>query len=271
MLSKELKMVLALKIKDNKDNLGRYNVKFKQFRGKIEDINQLRSREWDYLRKATIHKFSKSLKTGAEGIQLTELDNVVLDIVDRKSINVSGIDVPDNNISFGSSDEVIPLTSSQPSTSSKEIRSIVSEQSLTAASFISSISGPRFDKTGTSHLDTYAFTESILQDSPKKKKISTGALKSLKRKQSRESLLVDGNFKKLKVSVLGLEKKKLQKEQSLRLQLLKLDVALRKQQIRKEKALTKYYTTATQLMNDKLPLSNQQHFINTEMEAILKQ
>ena len=86
-----------------------------------------------------------------------------------------------------------------------------------------------------------------------------GGLKKLKIKQARESLLVDGSFKILKVSVLGLEK-----EKELRVRLLKLDVALRQQQIRKEKALTIYYTTATKLMHEILQPSNQQHFVNTD-------
>ena len=91
-----------------------------------------------------------------------------------------------------------------------------------------------------------------------------GTLKNLKRKQARESLLVDESLKKLKVRVLGLEKEELENEQELRVNLLKLDVVLRHQQIQKEKALTIYYTTATKLMNEKLQPLNQQHFVNTE-------
>ncbi|XP_065643293.1 uncharacterized protein LOC136075018 isoform X4 [Hydra vulgaris] len=232
---------------------------------KIEDINQLRNREWDYLRRATMQKFAKSLKTGAAGRQLTELDNVVLDILDRKSINVSGINVPDFNISFCMTDDALSSTPNQLSTptatlssSSKEVNFTL-KQSSDTASFISSMS----DNT-----TLVGDSRQILQDSIQNKP-SMGALKNLKRKQARKSLLVDGSFKKFKVSVLGLEKERLEKEQELRVKLLKLDVALRQQQIRKEKALTIYYTTATKLMHEKMQPSNQQHFVNTDTEEIL--
>ncbi|XP_065682777.1 uncharacterized protein LOC136095883 [Hydra vulgaris] len=287
MLSKELKMLLAMKIRDNKEVLlGKLSpcVTMRHRNGiweeilsslnclgaKIEDINQLRSREWDYLRRATIQKFAKSLKTGAAGRQLTELDNVVLDIVDRKSINVSGIDVPDFNISFCTKDDALSSTTNQLSSStaifspsSKEVNFTLKQSSDTA-----SLSDTRFDRMSSSspHLDNTTLvgdSRPMLQDSTQNKP-SIATLKNLKRKQARESLLVDGNFKKLKVSVLGLEKERLEKEQELRIKLLKLDVAHRQQQIRKEKALTIYYTTATKLMNDKLQPLNQQHFKNIE-------
>ncbi|XP_065649926.1 uncharacterized protein LOC136078310 isoform X3 [Hydra vulgaris] len=244
---------------------------------KIEDINQLRNREWDYLRRATMQKFAKSLKTGAAGRQLTELDNVVLDILDRKSINVSGINVPDFNISFCMTDDALSSTPNQLSTptatlssSSKEVNFTL-KQSSDTASFISSMSDARIDCMFSPNLDNTTLvgdSRQILQDSIQNKP-SMGALKNLKRKQARKSLLVDGSFKKLKVSVLGLEKERLEKEQELRVKLLKLDVALRQQQIRKEKALTIYYTTATKLMHEKMQPSNQQHFVNTDTEEIL--
>ncbi|XP_065661516.1 uncharacterized protein LOC136084740 [Hydra vulgaris] len=282
MLSKELKMLLAIKIRENKEVLlGKLSPSItmrhrnriwedimshlNSLGEKIEDINQLRNREWDYLRRATMQKFAKSLKTGAAGRQLTELDNVVLDILDRKSKNVSGINVPDFNISFCMTDDALSSTPNQLSTptatlssSSKEVNFTL-KQSSDTASFISSMS----DNT-----TLVGDSRQILQDSIQNKP-SMGALKNLKRKQARESLLVDGSFKKLKVSVLGLEKERLEKEQELRVKLLKLDVALRQQQIRKEKALTIYYTTATKLMHEKMQPSNQQHFVNTDTEEIL--
>ncbi|XP_065676028.1 uncharacterized protein LOC136092204 isoform X2 [Hydra vulgaris] len=293
MLSKELKMLLAIKIRENKEVLlGKLSPSItmrhrnriwedimshlNSLGAKIEDINQLRNREWDYLRKATMQKFAKSL-TGAAGRQLTELDNVVLDILDRKSINVFGINVPDFNISFCMTDDALSPTPNQLSTptatlssSSKEVNFTL-KQSSDTASFISSMSDARIDCMFSPNLDnTNLVGDScqILQDSIQNKP-SMGALKNLKRKQARESLLVDGSFKKLKVSVLGLEKERLEKEQELRVKLLKLDVALRQQQIRKEKALTIYYTTATKLMHEKMQSSNQQHFVNTDTEEIL--
>ncbi|XP_065645865.1 uncharacterized protein LOC136076324 [Hydra vulgaris] len=126
---------------------------------KIEDINQLRNREWDYLRRATMQKFAKSLKTGAAGRQLTELDNVVLVILDRKSINVSGINVPDFNISFCMTDDALSSTPNQLSTptatlssSSKEVNFTL-KQSSDTASFISSMSDARIDCMFSSNLD----------------------------------------------------------------------------------------------------------------------
>ncbi|XP_065652011.1 uncharacterized protein LOC136079716 isoform X3 [Hydra vulgaris] len=139
------------------------------------------------------------------------------------------------------------------SSSSKEVN-LTLKQSSDTASFISSMS----DNT-----TLVGDSRQILQDSIQNKP-SMGALKNLKRKQARKSLLVDGSLKKLKESVLGLEKERLEKEQELRVKLLKLDVALRQQQIRKEKALTIYYTTATKLMHEEMQPSNQQHFVNTD-------
>ncbi|XP_065673006.1 uncharacterized protein LOC136090348 [Hydra vulgaris] len=90
---------------------------------KIEGINQLHSKKWNYLRRATMQKFAKSLKTGA-----------------------------------------------------------------------------RFDCMSSPNLDNTFFvgdSRYILQDSIQNKP-SMGALKNLKTKQARESLLVDGSLKNWK-------------------------------------------------------------------------
>ena len=61
---------------------------------------------------------------------------------------------------------------------------------------------------------------------------------------------MDENFKELKISHLSLEKLQLEKEQSLRIKLLKLEVALRRQLVQCNKAQTTYYLAAAKAVQE---------------------
>ena len=46
-------------------------------------------------------RYQESLKSGAEGKDLSKLDNLVMDILDRESPKIKGLDVDDMRVHFG--------------------------------------------------------------------------------------------------------------------------------------------------------------------------
>ena len=64
----------------------------------IKDAKYLRDREWSNLSRQVVGRYRTSLKTGEAGSSLSQLDNLVLDIEGRDSVNVRALDVPNNRI-----------------------------------------------------------------------------------------------------------------------------------------------------------------------------
>jgi hypothetical protein len=50
---------------------------------------------WRYTKSKTLKKFEKAKKSGSEGIQLSRLDNLVLDIIGRDSVQLTGLGIED--------------------------------------------------------------------------------------------------------------------------------------------------------------------------------
>ena len=61
----------------------------------VENTEVLRDNDWGNLRRCVVQKFTKSMKSGEGGSELTELDNIVLDTIGRESSNVKALAVQD--------------------------------------------------------------------------------------------------------------------------------------------------------------------------------
>ncbi|XP_059098118.1 uncharacterized protein LOC131892326 [Tigriopus californicus] len=61
----------------------------------VESPAFLRDTVWGNLRRATVKTFADQKKTGAQGGEWTELDDVIMDIEGRETANVMGVGVPD--------------------------------------------------------------------------------------------------------------------------------------------------------------------------------
>ena len=118
MLTKEHKLYLAQLVKEHKDILfPPFTMKLTNqvkvaawekirtalmARGAIiKDAKFLRDREWSNLSRQVVGRYRISMKTGQAGSSLTLLDNLVLDIEGRDSVNVKALDIPDNKVIFG--------------------------------------------------------------------------------------------------------------------------------------------------------------------------
>ncbi len=118
MLSKENKLYLAQLVNERKDILfPLFSVKLTNqvkvaawedirialmARGAvIKDAKFLRDWEWSNLSRQVVGRYRKSLKTGQDGSSLSQLDNIVLDIESRDSVNVKALNIPDNKVVFG--------------------------------------------------------------------------------------------------------------------------------------------------------------------------
>jgi hypothetical protein len=69
----------------------------------IKDVPTLRDVEWYNIKKSSMTKYQNSLKSGAGGFKLTELDECVMDVLGRESANVKGLELPDLEMSFPTS------------------------------------------------------------------------------------------------------------------------------------------------------------------------
>ncbi len=118
MLSKENKLYLAQLVNERKDILfPPFSVKLTNqvkvaaweeirialmARGAvIKDAKFLRDREWSNLSRQVVGRYRNSVKTGEAGSSLSQLDNIVLDIEGRDSVNVKALNIPDNKVVFG--------------------------------------------------------------------------------------------------------------------------------------------------------------------------
>ena len=120
MIPKSLKLLFAQEVRERKEVLfkplgGHITKKLKdsnweEIRLKlissgavIKDVPTLRDVEWYNLKKSSQTKYRNSLKSGAAGSKLTELDECVMDVLGRQSANVMGLNLPDMDISFAAS------------------------------------------------------------------------------------------------------------------------------------------------------------------------
>ena len=118
MLTKEHKLFLAQLVKEHKDILfppftmkltnqvkvaawEKIRTALMAWGAIIKDAKYLRDREWSNLSRQVVGRYRNSLKTGQAGSSLTLLDNLVLDIEGRDSVNVKALDIPDNQVIFG--------------------------------------------------------------------------------------------------------------------------------------------------------------------------
>jgi hypothetical protein len=67
----------------------------------LKDFQQVRDKEWPNLKNSVMKRYQESLKSGAEGKDLSKLDNLVMDILDRESPKIKGLDVDDMRVHFG--------------------------------------------------------------------------------------------------------------------------------------------------------------------------
>ena len=119
MLSKENKLYMAQLVQERKDILfPPFSVKvtnqvkvaaWEEIRAAlmargaiIKDFRFLRDRDWSNLSRQVLDRYRNSLKTGEAGSSLSQLDNLVLDIEGRESVNVKALNIPDNKVTFGS-------------------------------------------------------------------------------------------------------------------------------------------------------------------------
>ena len=65
----------------------------------IKDVPTLRDVEWYNLKKSSQLKYQNSLKSGAAGSKMTELDECIMDVLGRESAKVVGLSLPDMEIS----------------------------------------------------------------------------------------------------------------------------------------------------------------------------
>ena len=120
MIPKSLKLLFAQEVRERKEVLfkplgGHITKKLKdsnweEIRLKlissgavIKDVPTLRDVEWYNLKKSSQTKYRNSLKSGAAGSKLTEIDECVMDVLGRQSANVMGLNLPDMDISFAAS------------------------------------------------------------------------------------------------------------------------------------------------------------------------
>jgi hypothetical protein len=66
----------------------------------IMDVKTLRDVEWPNMRRFTQKKCQDSLRTGASGDTLSELDEVILDVIGRDSPNLKPVNVRDSDVIF---------------------------------------------------------------------------------------------------------------------------------------------------------------------------
>ncbi len=100
-LFKPLSGFITKKLKDS--NWEEIRLKLISSGAVIKDVSTLRDVEWYNLKKSSQTKYRNSLKSGAAGSKLTELDECVMDILGRQSANVIGLNLPDMDISFAAS------------------------------------------------------------------------------------------------------------------------------------------------------------------------
>ena len=68
--------------------------------GIVPSIKDIRDTAWNNLKRKAVKKYNDGKKTGAAGSKLTELDNIVLDIVGRESVKINALNIEDTPISF---------------------------------------------------------------------------------------------------------------------------------------------------------------------------
>ena len=56
---------------------------------------------WGYMRASAVRKVEKSNQSGAGGSKLTELDNIILDVIGRESSYLNGLNQADEAPAFG--------------------------------------------------------------------------------------------------------------------------------------------------------------------------
>ena len=67
----------------------------------VTDHKTLKRIDFDNLKRATIKKYVKSLKTGSQSFTFTKAEEIILDNVGRDSIDIVALDVLDVLVSFG--------------------------------------------------------------------------------------------------------------------------------------------------------------------------
>jgi hypothetical protein len=125
MLTKENKLYLAQLVNERKDILfPPFNMKLTNHvkltaweeirtalmaRGAIiKDAKFLRDREWSNLSRQVVGRYRTLLRTGQAESSLSQLDNLVLDIEGRESVNVKALNIPDNKVTFGNAAKNLP-------------------------------------------------------------------------------------------------------------------------------------------------------------------
>ena len=66
--------------------------------GAVTDAFKLRHNDWGNLTRSSAEKYKKSKQTGQKGSKLTNLDDVVLDVIGRETANMNAIGTPDMTV-----------------------------------------------------------------------------------------------------------------------------------------------------------------------------
>ena len=187
----------------------------------LKDVAYLREKTWDNLVRATKKKKFNNETTGQAPKMLTEVDEVILDIIGRDSAALSGLGQDDDAPTFGARDPGNSLSVLDISTQS----SFNFGASTTFAT-------PHLPPLRPTRASTpVEMTEADETKTPANTHSAASARK--KKKGQPTSLWIDEDYKELKVQQL----KKNMEEQDLRMELIRM-------QIRAEKARATFFERA---------------------------
>jgi hypothetical protein len=237
-LSVEHKLIMAKLLRENKallfgkhspqvTNQKKYSkwneifYELKSVGANLKDLNYLRQTTWDNMVRSTKKKKFSNESTGAAPVTMTELDEVILDIIGRDSAALSGLGQEDEPPTFGSrdcGDSISPLD--------------ISTQSSFNFGASATFATPRLPQQKTARASTPVDAMDSVETETLTDTQSASNTKKA-RKGNPTSLWIDEDYKELKVHQL----KKNMDEQDLRMELIRM-------QIRAEKARAIFFEKA---------------------------